>query len=169
MRTQKEVFERLADLADDIKAEATAAAISRFPLDLCDEFLREAAIDELRERGLYVLETLDDLSDEKRAALLAMAGFSELLTAAKENDHYSFDSACLELEPDEAEIRKLCEECGIELPDEDDLRRCDVTRIAARLAFSNNPFEFAGLLRDLREAFKAAGISCAETFEMVVD
>jgi hypothetical protein len=166
MTTQKEVFERLADLANGIRAEAAAAAISRFPLDFSDEFLRDTAIDELRDRGLYILETLDDLSDEKRAALLAMAGFSELLTIAKEHGDYSFEGACSELEPEETDIRKLCEDHDIELPGEDDLRPHDVTRIAARLAFSNNPFEFSGLLRDLREAFKAAGVSCAETFEL---
>jgi hypothetical protein len=166
MTTQKEVFERLADLANGIRAEATAAAISRFPLDFSDEFLRETAIDELRDRGLYVLETLDDLSDEKRVALLAMAGFNELLTAAKEHEDYSFECACFEFAPDEVEIRKLCEQNDVELSGEGDLRPHDVTRIAARLAFSNNPFEFSGLLRDLREAFKAAGVSCAETFEL---
>jgi hypothetical protein len=166
MTTQRQVFERLADLANSIRAEATAAAISRFPLDFSDEFQRDTAIDELRDRGFYVLETLDDLSDEKRTTLLAMAGFEELLTAVKENGHYSFENACSELEPDEDDIRKLCQEHDIELPGEDDLRLCDVTRIAARLAFSNNPFEFSGLLRDLREAFKAAGVSCAETFEL---
>lgn len=168
MTTQKEVFERLADLANGIQAEASAAARSAFPLDLSDEIVRDAAIDELRARDLYVFETLEDLSNERRVELLNMVCYDDLLTAVKECDEYSFESACAAWEPSDDDVRKLCEERDVDMSGEDDLRRHPVTEIAVRLAFSNNPFEVASLMRELREEFKRAGVSCAQTFKMVV-
>ncbi len=162
---QKEVFERLASLADGIKAEAAAAAKS---MDFSDEYVREAAIDELRDRGLYVCETLEDLSDERRAKLLATGNLDDLLIAVKNCDDYTFSGAIAAFDASDDDVRNLCEEREIELPGEDDLRRHPVTEIAARLAFAQNPFEIYGLLGELREAFKVAGVSCAQTFHMVV-